>query len=128
MQSVVDEISQLLNHLIDFGWVFLEVLRSVQHQYSFGIVTLEPILVLDMNLFQILKRDLILLRPFSGHGSFVAFLRSASQINDFGLLLRSHRLETGVKALENFMLAFVHVPVVFHKLRKDVFVGENAPF
>ena len=81
-----------------------------------------------MDFFKVLKRNLILFWPFSGHGSFMAFLRSAFKVNDFGLLFRSHWLETCVKALENFILAFIHVPVVFHKLRKDVFIGENAPF
>ena len=126
-RSVVDEISQLLDHEVYFGFVVFKVLGGVNYKDLFGVVLFEPVFVFEVDLFQVLEWDLVLLGTHPLFGALETLLGSAPQINYFGFFLGSHRLETRVQALKHLVLALVHVAVVLHQLRKYVLVSQNAP-
>lgn len=81
-----------------------------------------------MNKFQIIKGNLILLNPLSHLRPLIAPLRGAPQVDGPGLLVISQGLEGGVQRFEYFILTLRHIAEIFHQLRKDVFIGQDAAF
>ncbi len=114
------------NHVSNFGFIVFEILCCIDNQDFFWVVSLEPIFMLDMDLFQILKWDFILLRSLSDLCSFMTSFWSASEVNNLCFLLRCHWLKTWIKGLENLVLTFIHVTTVLHQFRKDIFISQDA--
>lgn len=126
--SVINEISKRIDHILDLLLIIFKVLSSIKNQHSFGVIGVKPVFMLDVNFLQILKRNLVFFWSLSGLCPLVTLFWWTLQVNDFCSFLRSHGLKTTVKTLEDFMLAFVHISVVFHQLWKDVLIGQNASF
>lgn len=89
---------------------------------------LKPVLVLLVNKLQVFEWDFVLFGSLAHLGPLVAFLGSASQVDHFHFVHVGHGLEIVIQGLEDIVFGLVHVPKVFHELRKHIFVSENAPF
>jgi hypothetical protein len=85
--SVVNKVSQLHDHVVNFVFIILEIIGRVQDEHLLAVMVLKPILVLNVNLFQVFQRNRVFLRSHPLLGPFETLLRAASQVNDLGLFL-----------------------------------------
>jgi hypothetical protein len=88
--SVIHELLQLSQHVLNLHWIVLKVLCCLNDQHVLGRVGLEPLLVLVVDQSQVFQRNLVLLSSLPLFGSLIALLRSAPEVNNLGLLNLNH--------------------------------------
>lgn len=84
--SVIHEFFEKTQHLLNLYGVIFEVFGRINDQDIFTWVSLEPILMFVVDHGEIFQRNLAFFFSLSFLGPLEAFFRSASQVDNLGLL------------------------------------------